>query len=70
MSKYDYDDYLEDDPMFTPCIHCGCLDFYMEWGENIYRCSNCDSPIDPKSTNNSKKEKPKTKLKKFKDEEI
>lgn len=70
MSKYDYDDYLEDDPMFTPCIHCGCPNFYMDWGDSIYKCNDCDKPIDAKSHSHGRKERTKSKLKKFKDEEL
>lgn len=69
MSKISFDDYLEEDPMFTPCIHCGCLDFYMDWGDTIYRCRDCDEPIDAKSQKNVKRQKEKTKVRKFKDYE-
>lgn len=69
MSKYSYDDYLEDDPMFAPCIHCGCLDFYMDWNETIYKCSDCDKPIDSQSPSHGRKEKSKSKVKKFKGED-
>jgi len=69
MSKYDYDDYLEDDPMFAPCIHCGCPDFYMDWEDSIYKCNDCDKPIDPKTNHGGKKQKGKSKLRKFKDYE-
>jgi len=68
MSKYSFDDYLEEDPMFTPCLHCGCLDFYMDWEDSIYKCSDCDKPIDAKSQN-TKRNKSKERLRKFKDYE-
>jgi len=54
--------------MFTPCLHCGCLDFYMDWEDSIYKCSDCDKPIDAKSQN-TKKNKSKERLRKFKDYE-
>lgn len=68
MSKFSFDDYLEEDPMFTPCLHCGCLDFYMDWEDSIYKCSDCDKPIDPKSQN-TKRNKSKERVRKFKDYE-
>lgn len=68
MSKFSFDDYLEEDPMFTPCLHCGCLDFYMDWEDSIYKCSDCDKPIDAKSQN-AKRNKSKERLRKFKDYE-
>jgi hypothetical protein len=68
MAKYEYDDYLEDDPFFAPCIHCGCPDFYMDWEDTIYKCNNCDKQIDSQPPN-GKRHKAKTKVKKFKDYE-
>lgn len=69
MSKHSYDEYLEDEPMFTPCIHCGSLDFYMCWEDSIYKCNECDKPIDPKTSKHGKRNSDKPKLKKFKDYE-
>ena len=70
MSKVSYDDFLEDDPFFTPCIHCGCLDFTMDWEDNIYKCNDCNSIIDSKSTGGIKRKKTKDKVRKFKDYEV
>ena len=68
MSKYSYEDDLGDDPFFSPCVHCGCPDFYMDWDEMIYKCSDCNEPT--KSTTNTygKEKKPKEGVKKFKGE--
>lgn len=70
MSRFAFDDYLEEDPMFTPCIHCGCLDFYMDWEETIYKCVDCDKPIDSQSTSHNRKGRDKPKVRKFKDEDV
>lgn len=68
MSKIQYDEYLEDDPMFSPCIHCGCPDFVMDWEEGIYKCVDCNEPIYSQSNNFGKKRKQKEGVKKFKNQ--
>ena len=69
MSKISYDDYLDDDPFFSPCIHCGCPEFHMDWDTMIYNCSDCNKPIDKDNSNYGKERKPKEKVKKFKGED-
>ena len=69
MSKISYDDYLGDDPFFSPCIHCGCPEFHMDWDEMIYKCSDCHKPIEADTSNYGKEKKPKEGVKKFKGEE-
>ena len=61
MSKYSYEDDLGDDPFFSPCVHCGCPDFYMDWDEMIYKCSDCNKPIES-NTNTYGKEKNQKKV--------
>jgi len=39
----------------------------MDWEEKIYKCSDCDKPIDSQSTSHVKREK--SKIKKFKGED-
>jgi len=67
MSKFKYDDYLEEDPFLNPCTSCGCPDFYMDWDEGVYKCNNCDETSEPVIGMNGKKEKGKTKVRKFKE---
>jgi hypothetical protein len=69
MSKILYDDYVGDDPFFSPCIHCGCPEFHMDWDTMIYNCSDCNKPIDKDNSNYGKERKPKEKVKKFKGED-
>ena len=69
MSKILYDDYVGDDPFFSPCIHCGCPEFHMDWDTMIYNCSDCNKPIDRDNSNYGKERKPKEKVKKFKGED-
>jgi DNA-directed RNA polymerase subunit RPC12/RpoP len=40
----------------------------MDWEDSIYKCSDCDKPIDAKSQN-AKRNKSKERLRKFKDYE-
>jgi len=68
MSKYDYDDYLDEDPFFNPCEECGSLDFYMDWEDSTYKCNSCDTPVNEKPVIHVKKEKSKSKIKKFREE--
>jgi hypothetical protein len=69
MSKISYDDYLGHDPFFSPCIHCGCSEFHMDWDEMIYKCSDCQKPIESENNNYGKEKRPKEGFKKFKGEE-
>ena len=69
MSKISYDTYLGDDPFFSPCIHCGCSEFHMDWDEMIYKCSDCHESIDADTSNYGKEKRPKEGVKKFKGEE-
>jgi predicted RNA-binding Zn-ribbon protein involved in translation (DUF1610 family) len=80
MSKISYDDYLGHDPFFSPCIHCGCSEFHMDWDEMIYKCSDCQDemiykcsdcqkPIESENNNYGKEKRPKEGVKKFKGEE-
>lgn len=69
MSKISYDDYLGHDPFFSPCIHCGCSEFHMDWDEMIYKCSDCHKPIESENNNYGKEKRPKEGVKKFKGEE-
>lgn len=67
MSKFKYDDYLEEDPFFNPCSSCGCSDFYMDWEEEVYKCNECDKPSEPVTNVNNKRQKGKTKIRRFKE---